>query len=125
MDGFEEPKCAKAHGIGGMAGFGERYPDMRLRAEVVDLIGLNLFHNRSNAAGVGQVAIVQVKRNVHFLNIIEKMLDTARVNARNPANDAVDIVAFGEQQFGEVGAVLACNSGDKGPFHDAENTPVS
>ena len=39
------------------------------------------------------------------------------VERRGPADQAVDLVALAEQQFGEVGPVLAGDPGDQGSLH--------
>ena len=48
-----------------------------------------------------------------------QMGDALAIVHRRAANDAVHFVSFAEKEFGEVAAVLACNTGDKRFFHDA------
>src|SRR5438477_11838567 len=45
------------------------------------------------------------------------MVDAIGVEQRSPTLDAVDLVAFSEQKFGEVGTVLAGDAGNEGFFH--------
>ena len=45
------------------------------------------------------------------------MIDPKRIERTAPADDAVYSISFVKQQLGEVTAVLAGNSGDKGGFH--------
>ena len=49
-----------------------------------------------------------------------KVIDAARVERRGPANHAVDLIAFVEQQLGEIGTVLASDAGDERFFHAEE-----
>ena len=47
------------------------------------------------------------------------VVDAGGVEERGAALDAVDLVAFGEEEFGEVGSVLAGDSGDEGFLQNA------
>ena len=44
------------------------------------------------------------------------MVDAGGVEGRGPALDAVDLIALGEQQLGQIGAVLAGDAGDQCHF---------
>jgi hypothetical protein len=45
------------------------------------------------------------------------MVDALGVEARGAADDAVHLVPLAEEELGEVGAVLARDSGDERSFH--------
>lgn len=49
---------------------------------------------------------------VLHVGVLVDMVDTIGVEERGTALDAMDDVAFFEQEFGEIGAVLAGDSGD-------------
>jgi hypothetical protein len=42
-----------------------------------------------------------------------EVLDAARVEGGGTADDAVHLIALAEEEFGEIGAVLARNAGDE------------
>ena len=42
------------------------------------------------------------------------MVHAVRIETAGAALDSVDFVAFGEEEFGEIGAILAGDAGDKG-----------
>ena len=47
------------------------------------------------------------------------MINAVSIEQRAAALDTVDGVAFGEQEFGQIGAVLASDAGDEGGLvHD-------
>jgi hypothetical protein len=48
------------------------------------------------------------------------MIDAAPVEGRGTPNYPVDLVALVEQKLGEIGAVLAGDSGDQSLFHGVE-----
>ena len=50
------------------------------------------------------------------MRVLIQMVDAFGVEQRGAAFDAVDGVAFLEQEFGEIGAVLAGDAGDECGF---------
>ena len=86
---------------------------MRLGGEVVDLVGLHEFHKAQERGAVGHIGEMQA----HFgfgVGVGVEVVDAICVKGAGAADEAVDFVAFGEQEFGEVGAVLAGDAGDEG-----------
>jgi hypothetical protein len=55
---------------------------------------------------------MQYKVAVFLVRVLVEMVDAVCVKQRGPTLDAVDDIAFGEQEFCQVGAVLAGYSGD-------------
>ena len=90
---------------------------MGLRAEVVDLVRLDLAQQGDQPRAVGEVAVVQEEPGVRVVRVLVEVVDPAGVERRRPADQAVDLVALGEQQLGEVGAVLAGDAGDQCSAH--------
>ena len=85
---------------------------MRLRAEVVALVGLHLLQDVEERGGVGEVAVVQHEARVADQLVLVDVVDARGIEERRMALDAVDLIAFFEQQFGEICSVLpayACN----------------
>ena len=90
----------------------ERYANVTLAAEIVNLIRLDDLDQFFKAAAVGKIAIVQKETDVCFVNILEDVDDAAAVERGRTANDAVHLVALLEQEFGKIGAVLAGDAGN-------------
>ena len=65
---------------------------------------------------VGHVAVMQDQAPVRLVRILVQVVDAIGVEQRRAALDAVHLVAFVEQKFREVGAVLAGNAGDQRCF---------
>jgi hypothetical protein len=85
---------------------------VRLRAEVVAFVGLHLLQDMEERAGVSEVAVMQDETGIADQLMLVDVIDAGGVEERRVALDAVDLVAFFEQQFGEIRAVLpayACN----------------
>ena len=86
---------------------------MRLRAQVVNLIGLDLIDQAAEACGIGQIAIVKAQGRLRLVRIGIDVIEAVRVKCRSAADDSVNFVALGEQKLGEIGAVLTGDAGDE------------
>ena len=115
-DGFEYAQGADAVGVGGVFGLFKADRDVALRGEVVDFVGLHLLNDADQAAGIGEVAVVQDELAIGLVLILLEVIDAVGVEERRATLDAVDFVAFVEEKLGEVGAVLAGDAGDEGDF---------
>ena len=94
-------------GVGRVFRLLEGHRHMALRGEVVDLVGLHLLDDAHQAGGVRQIAVVQDEAPVRDVRVLVQVVDAVGVEKRSAALDAVDFVALGEQELGQVGAVLA------------------
>lgn len=91
----------------------ERNADETLRGKIVDFVGLRLLQDSHTGAGVGQIVFDQVKVGV-FLD--PEFFQPPKVDRTGATVGAVNPVTFGQQQFGEVGAILAGDAGDECGF---------
>ena len=64
--------------------------------------------------GVGQVGVVEEEARLRLVRIAVEVVDPRGVERAGAADEAVDLVALGKQQLGEVRAVLAGDAGDQG-----------
>ena len=115
-DGFEQAQGADGVDIGGVFGAFEADGDVALGAEVVDFVGLDLLDDADEVAGVGEIAVVQLEPSLGDVGVLVDVIDALGVEQRGAALDAVDNVAFFEEEFGEVGAILAGDASDEGDF---------
>jgi hypothetical protein len=53
-----------------------------------------------------------------LVRILVEMVDAGGIEQRRPALDPMNLVALLEQEFGQVGPVLAGDPGDQCFFHD-------
>jgi hypothetical protein len=112
-DGLEQPQRADAVGVGRVFGLLEADGHVAHRAQVVDLVGLHLLHDADQVGAVGEVAEMQLEALVVDMRVLVEVVDAVGVEQRRTALDTVDFVAFAQQQFGEVGAVLSGDAGDE------------
>jgi len=87
-----------------------------LGTEVVDFAGLDGFEDAAEGGAVGEVAVVEVEAGGGVVGVLVEVVDAIGVEGGGATDDAVDFVAFLEEEFGEVGAVLAGDAGDEGAF---------
>ena len=80
---------------------------MALRGEIVDLVRLGLLDDADQVGRIGHVAVVQEEPRALLVRVLVEMIDALGVERRGAALDAVDHIALGQQELGEIGAVLA------------------
>src|SRR5260370_31375261 len=80
---------------------------MALCGEVVNFLGLNPPNEPGQRAGVAQVAIVQEHPRLARMRVVINGVEPACIEGAGPANDAMHLVTFGEEQLGQITAVLA------------------
>ena len=88
---------------------------MALRRQVIDFIRPDAVDHIGQVAGIGQVAIMQVKIDrfaIGAVRIVVEVIDALGVERAGAADKPVHFIALGEQQFRQVGAVLAGDSGN-------------
>lgn len=113
-DGVQQAQRADSVDLGGVLGEVEGDLDVGLGAEVVDLVGADLGDDVAEVGAVGEVAVVQEQRHVLAVGVAVEVVDTAGVEGGRAADDAVDLVALGKEELGEVGTILAGDTGDEG-----------
>ena len=113
-NGLQQAQGAQGVDVGGVFRRLENHGHVALRAEVVDLVGLGFLHDADQIAGVGEVAVVQLEAGVFDVRVLVDVVHPLGVEQAGAALDAVHDIAFFEQEFGQVAAVLAGDAGDQG-----------
>jgi hypothetical protein len=73
---------------------------MRLRTEVLDLVGFRLGENERQVRAVGQVAVSEFKAGLVNMRFFITQVDPLHVDRRVPALDATHQLALFKQKFG-------------------------
>ncbi len=116
---FEKAQRAERDDVGGIFGDLERHLDMALCREVVDLVRLDLLEDAAQRRAVTEVAVVKAQRRSLHMRVVVDVIDAVGVEEAGAAQQPVDLVALAEEELRQIGAVLAGDSGDQRPFHDA------
>lgn len=110
--GFQNAQNAGGIDVGGKFRAVEAYLDVALCREIVYLVGAHFGYDLYEAHGVAKVAEMEVELRMTF-----EMCDAFAKIDRTATNDAVDVVSFFDQKFGEIRSVLTCDAGDESSFH--------
>lgn len=116
-NGFQQADGSHAGGVTRVHRFVEADAHVRLGRKVIHLVGIDGAEQGHQSGAVGEIAIVQEQSRVRVVPVDVEVIDPRRVERRSPADQPVDLIPLAEQQFGEVGAVLAGDSGDQRPLH--------
>ena len=108
-DGLDDAEHADGIDIGGELGGVEADLHVALGGEVVDLRGAHVGDDADNGHRVAEVGVVEVEVGAAL-----EVGDALAVIDGGAADNAVDVIAFVEEEFGEVGAVLASHARDEG-----------
>ena len=108
-DGLDDAEDADGIDIGGELGGVEADLHMALGGKVVDLRGAHVGDDADDGHGVAEVGVVEVEVGAAL-----EVGDALAVIDGGAADDAMDVIAFVEEEFGEVGTVLAGHARDEG-----------
>lgn len=114
-DGFEKVQYAHRVGLRGVFRHVETETDVGLGGEVVHFVGFDFREKLRKARAVGNVA--EVEFDMGFAFALKKPVDTTGIEKRSATLETVDFVSLLEEEFCEVSAVLAGDSGNEGFFH--------
>ena len=90
---------------------------MGLGAESVDLVGGNGVDDASQPGAVGKIAVMKEQPWPGVVGVEIEPVDAVGVEGAGAADDAVDLEALLQQEFRQIGAVLAGDAGDQGFLH--------
>ena len=86
---------------------------MRLRTQIVDFIGLDLVDQTIQVSGVRQVTVMQMQRSTSLVRIRIDVIETIGIEIGCATDDAMYLVASGEQKLGKIGSILPRYSGNE------------
>ena len=116
-DRFQQTQGADGIDVRGVFGGLEGDRHVGLGTQVVNFVRFNFAEDAGEVRAVREVAVVEAEARVLDVRVFVNVVDTLGVEQRGAAFDAVDFIAFLEQEFGEVGSVLSGDAGDEGAFH--------
>ena len=99
-------KRAKCIGIGRVLGRLEADLHVALRRKVIDLVRLNFLDQANEVGGVREIAEMEKELDAFLMRIRIQMIDAAGIERRRASLHTMNGIAFGEQQLGEIRAVL-------------------
>jgi len=115
-DGFQQADAAGASDIRRVFSRIKAHADMALGGKIIHFVWLHLGNQPDQAAAVGQVPVVQVQMIKGKVGASLDSIQTRAVSAALAANDAVNFVAFPEEQLGQIRTVLTADASDESAF---------
>ncbi len=89
---------------------------MAHRPQVVDFVRLHFLQDTGQVGAVGQIAIVQMEFRVGSVRILVDVIHAFSVKRGGATLDAVNLIAFLQQQLCQIRAILPGNAGDESDF---------
>ena len=115
-DRFQNADRSYAGNVGGVFGNIETDTDVALRAEMIDFIRFQIVEQFHQINRVRQIAVMEEQPDPVDVRVNIKMIDARGVECAGAADNSVHLVAFFDQQIGQITAVLAGNAGDEARF---------
>jgi len=90
---------------------------VRLRPEIIDLVGFEIIQEFHHLHRVGQISVMQKKPHAVDVRIGVEVVDPTGIERRRTADDPMNLVVPGQKILRQVGTVLPGDAGDEGAFH--------
>src|SRR5277367_3762903 len=109
---FEQSQRSESHDIGRVFRLIERDAHVRLRGEIVNLVGTHLLDDSAQAGAVAQIAVVQLQTLRRARpETLAQMIDSPRRETRSASHHPVHFVVLLQQKLGEIRFILSGHAG--------------
>mmetsp|Transcript_47033 Transcript_47033/g.87364 ORF Transcript_47033/g.87364 Transcript_47033/m.87364 type:complete len:234 (+) Transcript_47033:55-756(+) len=112
-DRVEHSKDAHAVTVGSVLWHVKGDLDVRHGSKVVNFRRTDLGNDGDEIGGIAEVAIVKVELDASLVAVLVDVVDTAGVEGRGAADDAVNLVSLVNQQLGQIGSILSSDPSDE------------
>ena len=85
---------------------------MALCTKIVDFIWFDGPNYIIQWARIGKIAIDKPKPNISTMGVLIDRIYPACIERTGPTNNAIDLIAFAQEQFREIWQILPGNAGD-------------
>jgi len=116
-DCLEEADRAQSSHVARVFGNIEGDAHVTLGSEVVDFIGAKFVEEFRDLGGVSQVTVVKEEASAEYMRVVVEVVDPLGIERGGAADDAVNLIALGEEEFCQVGPILPGDAGDQCFFH--------
>ena len=115
-DGLQEPGDPQAGHIPGIFGHVEADPHMALGGQVIDFVRLDIVDQMAELPGVAQIPIMQKKPGPCFMGVHVQVVNAPGIEGAGPAHQAMHFITLGQEELGQIAAVLSGNPGNQRLF---------
>src|SRR5205085_2338651 len=107
---LKEPQRANGGHLAGRFRDFKTQADMALAGQVIYLVRDDLHQSPPQSRRIIQVRVMQKEPLPHNLRVTIKVIDAGTAQTASSANDPMHVIALIEEQFSQVGSILAGNS---------------
>lgn len=124
--GFKDAQGTQSITIGRIFRSLKTHGYMALSAQIINFIRLHLLNNSNQVCAICEIAIMKGQSLILLMRILIKMINAAGVETTGTPLDAMHGISLLQQQLGQIGTILACDTGNEGNFHcrRAQNQPT-
>jgi len=116
---FEHARSAQTRHVTGIFWHIKRNTHMALGCQVVNLIRFGVVDHVSKAAGGAHISVMQEQPRctVDDMRILIQVVNAFCIESTRPADDAMDLVTFVQEEFSQVRSILTGNASNYRFFH--------
>lgn len=113
-DSLQETKSSSSDDVSSVVRDLEGDGDVGLSSKVVDLVRLDDVEPTAERGGIREISVVELHESfVGIVGIDVDMVDSLSVEIGGSSDEAVNLVAFLEQELCQVRSILASDTGDQ------------
>lgn len=113
-DSLQETKSSSSDNVSSVIRDLEGDGNVGLSSKVVDLVRLDDVEPTAEGGGIREITVVELHESfVDVVGINVDMVESLSVKIGGSSDEAVNFVAFLEQELGQVRSILASDSGDQ------------
>ena len=113
QDGIQNPHRAGSGDIGGVFGHIETHPNVALCTQVINLVRLDGLQEPVEPGRVAQVPKVKEHTGIVAMGVLIEMVNAAGIEGTGPTDEPMDLIAFFQQELGQIGSVLSRDPRDE------------
>ncbi|WRX09742.1 hypothetical protein QQP08_002229 [Theobroma cacao] len=113
-NGFQQSEGSRSHHVRSIIRDFKRDCNMGLRSQIVNLVGPDGVEPATKRGSVGEVSVMELHPSLErVVRVDVDVVNTLRIEVGRPADQAVDFVAFVEEELGQVRTILTCDASDQ------------
>jgi hypothetical protein len=82
-----------------------------LRSKIVNFIRLHFLYNANEVGGIREIAVVQMQMHIALMRVLVQVVYAFCIEQGTPSFNAMNNVSLVQQEFTQIGAILAGDTG--------------
>jgi hypothetical protein len=123
MDAFKKTGGTQTDYIPRIFGHVKAHPNMALGGQIVYFIRFDVVDQMGKLPGIGKVSVMQEKPYATDMRVGIDMIYSAGIEGAGAADQSVNFIPFGQEQFSKIGTVLSGNTRNKSSLQEFPPRP--